>query len=118
QAAKEAIEAGVDSIEHGSFLKPETLTLMKNKGTYLTPTLMATEWILSKIDNYPAALQAKAKAAGAARSEMFRNAVKIGVKISFGTDAAVFQHAKTQKEFNLMVDLGMTQIKALKPATP
>src|ERR1700747_2621644 len=62
QAAREAIQAGVDSIEHGSFMKPETLTLMKNKGTYLTPTLMATEWILSKIDNYPPALQAKAKA--------------------------------------------------------
>src|ERR1700730_9911312 len=46
QAAREAIEAGVDSIEHGSFMKPETLTLMKNKGTYLTPTLMATEWIM------------------------------------------------------------------------
>src|SRR5439155_1197642 len=74
QAAREAIEAGVDSIEHGSFMKPETLTLMKNKGTYLTPTLMATEWIMSKIDNYPPALQAKAKAAGAARSDMFRNA--------------------------------------------
>src|ERR1043166_4510576 len=55
QAAKEAIEAGVDSIEHGSFLKPETLTLMKNKGTYLTPTLMATEYIMSKIDSYPPA---------------------------------------------------------------
>src|SRR5204863_2789940 len=86
QAAKEAIEAGVDSIEHGSFLKPETLTLMKNKGTYLTPTLMATEWFLGKIDNYPPALQAKAKAAVAARSEMFRTAVKMGVKISLCTD--------------------------------
>src|SRR5260370_37660717 len=69
QAAKEAIEAGVDSIEHGSFMKPDTLTLMKNKGTYLTPTLMATEWIMSKIDNYPPALQAKAKAAGARRPD-------------------------------------------------
>src|SRR5205807_2659099 len=82
QASKEAIEAGVDSIEHGSFMKPETLTRMKNKGTFLTPTLMATEWIMSKLDNYPPALQAKAKAAGAARSDMFRNAVKLGVKIS------------------------------------
>jgi len=117
QAAKEAIEAGVDSIEHGSFLKPETLTLMKNKGTYLTPTLMATEWILSKIDNYPPALQAKAKAAGAARSEMFRNAVKMGVKISFGTDAAVFPHGQNAKEFKLMVDLGLAPIEALKTAT-
>src|SRR3984893_4767610 len=117
QAGREAIEAGVDSIEHGSFLKPETLTLMKNKGTYLTPTLMATEWIMSKIDNYPPALQAKAKAAGAARSEMFRNAVKMGVKISFGTDAAVFPHGQNAKEFKLMVDLGLQPIDALKTAT-
>ena len=117
QAAREAIEAGVDSIEHGSFMKPETLTRMKNKGTFLTPTLMATEWIMSKIDNYPPALQAKAKAAGAARSEMFRNAVKMGVRISFGTDAAVFPHGQNAKEFKLMVDLGMTPIDALKSAT-
>jgi imidazolonepropionase-like amidohydrolase len=117
QAAREAIEAGVDSIEHGSFMKPETLTRMKNKGTFLTPTLMATEWIMGKLDNYPPALQAKAKAARAARSDMFRNAVKLGVKISFGTDAAVFPHGQNAKEFKLMVDLGMTPIDALKSAT-
>ena len=117
QAAKEAIEAGVDSIEHGSFMKPETLTLMKNKGTYLTPTLMATEWIMSKIDNYPPALQAKAKAAAGARSDMFRNAVKMGVKVSFGTDAAVFPHGQNAKEFKLMVDLGMQPMDALRAAT-
>ena len=117
QAAREAIEAGVDSIEHGSFMGPETLTMMKKKGTFLTPTLMATEWIMGKIDNYPAALQAKAKAAAAARSEMFRNAVKIGVKISFGTDAAVYPHGQNAKEFKLMVDLGMAPIDALKSAT-
>ena len=117
QAAREAIQAGVDSIEHGSFMKPETITLMKNKGTFLTPTLMATEWIMSKIDNYPPALQAKAKAAAAARSEMFRNAVKTGVRISFGTDAAVFPHGQNAKEFKLMVDLGMQPIDALKSAT-
>src|SRR5213596_939489 len=117
EAAREAIEAGVDSIEHGSFMKPETLMMMKKKGTFLTPTLMATEWIMSKLDNYPPALQAKAKAAAAARSEMFRNAVKMGVKISFGTDAAVFPHGQNAKEFKLMVDLGMTPIDALKSAT-
>ena len=117
QAAREAIEAGVDSIEHGSFMKPETLTRMKNKGTFLTPTLMATEWIMSKLDNYPPALQAKAKAAGVARSDMFRSAVKMGVKISFGTDAAVFPHGQNAKEFKLMVDLGMAPIDALKSAT-
>src|SRR5438309_5831480 len=117
QAAKEAIEAGVDSIEHGSFLKPETLTLMKKKGTYLTPTLMATEYIMSKIDSYPPAVQAKGRAAGAARSEMFRNAVKMGIKISFGTDAGVFPHGQNAKEFKLMVDLGLPAIDALKTAT-
>src|SRR6058998_1904415 len=117
QAAKEAIEAGVDSIEHGSFIKPETLTRMKNKGVFLTPTLMATEWIMSKLENYPPALQAKAKAAAAARSDMFRNAVKLGVKISFGTDAAVFPHGQNAREFRVMVDLGMPAIEALRSAT-
>ena len=117
QAAREAIEAGVDSIEHGSFMKPETLTIMKKKGTFLTPTLMASDWIMSNIDNYPPALQLKAKAATAARSEMFRNAVKMGIKISFGTDAAVYPHGQNAKEFKLMVDLGMTPIDALKSAT-
>src|SRR6266436_8093823 len=117
QAAREAIEAGVDSIEHGSFLKPETLTLMKTKGTFLTPTLMATEWIMSKIDNYPPALQAKARAAAAARSAMFRNAVKMGVKIALGTDAGVFPHGDNAKEFALMVGLGMQPIDALRSGT-
>src|SRR6476660_3100223 len=115
--AREAIEAGVDSIEHGSFMKPETLTRMKNKGVFLTPTLMATEWIMRKLENYPPALQAKAKAATAARSEMFRDAVKMGVRISFGTDAAVFPHGQNAKEFKLMVDLGMQPIEALRSAT-
>jgi imidazolonepropionase-like amidohydrolase len=116
QAAREAIEAGVDSIEHGSFMKPETLTIMKKKGTFLTPTLLASDWIMAKIDNYPPALQLKAKEATAARSEMFRNAVKMGIKISFGTDAAVYPHGQNAKEFKLMVDLGMTPIDALKSA--
>ena len=117
QAAKEAIQAGVDSIEHGSFMTPETLTLMKNKGTYLTPTLLASEWIIQNMKNYPPVLQAKAKAAYDARSEMFRNAVKMGIKISFGTDAAVFPHGQNAKEFKLMVDLGMQPLDALKAAT-
>jgi imidazolonepropionase-like amidohydrolase len=117
EAAREAIEAGVDSIEHGSFMKPETLGIMKKKGTFLTPTLMASEWIMGKLQNYPPALQAKAKAATAARSEMFRNAVKLGVRISFGTDAAVFPHGQNAKEFKLMVDLGMNPVDALKSAT-
>src|SRR6267142_32834 len=117
QAAREAIEAGVDSIEHGSFLKPETLQLMKSKGTYLVPTLMATDYIMPKIDAYPPVLQAKARAASAARSEMFRNAVKTGVKIALGTDAAVYPHGQNAREFRLMVDLGLPPIEALRSST-
>ena len=117
EAAREAINAGVDSIEHGSFMKPDTLALMKKKGTYLTPTLMASEWVMKKISQYPPAVQAKGKAATEARSEMFRNALKIGVKISFGTDAAVFPHGQNAKEFALMVGLGMKPIDALLSAT-
>src|SRR5437764_5264860 len=117
QAAREAIEAGVDSIEHGSFMKTETLQLMRTKGIYLVPTLMATEYIMSKIDSYPPALQAKARAAGAARSEMFRNAVKIGVKIALGTDAGVFPHGDNAKELAMMVWLGMQPIDALRSGT-
>ena len=117
QAGHDAVMAGVDSIEHGSFLKPETLNLMKSKGTYLTPTLLATEYIMPRLKTYPAEVQKKAQAAANARSEMFRNAVKIGVKISFGTDAAVFPHGQNAKEFALMTGLGMAPIDALRSAT-
>jgi imidazolonepropionase-like amidohydrolase len=116
-AARQAVEAGVDSIEHGSFLKPDTLRLLKQHGTYLTPTLIASEWIMGKIGTYPPAVQAKARAAYEARSEMFRNALKIGVKISFGTDAGVYPHGQNAKEFALMTGLGMKPIDALLSAT-
>jgi imidazolonepropionase-like amidohydrolase len=116
-AAREAINAGVDSIEHGSFLKADTLTLMKQKGTFLTPTLIAAEYIKGKLASYPPAVQAKALAALKARSEMFRNAVRVGVKISFGTDAGVYPHGENAKEFALMTGLGMKPIDALISAT-
>lgn len=117
QVARDAIEAGVDSIEHGSFLKPDTLAMMKAKGTTLVPTLEATEFIMGKLGQYPPAVQEKAKAAAAARSDMFRNALKIGVKIGFGTDAGVFPHGTNAKEFALMTGLGMAPIDALRAAT-
>jgi imidazolonepropionase-like amidohydrolase len=115
-AAKMAIEAGVDSIEHGSFLKPETLTRMKEKGTWLVPTLMAAEYVVSKGDRMPPAIAAKAKAAQAARAEMFRHAVRIGVKIAFGTDSAVSPHGLNAQEFALMTRLGMSPAAALRAA--
>jgi imidazolonepropionase-like amidohydrolase len=116
-AAKMAIQAGVDSIEHGSFMKPDTLTMMRDKGVYLVPTLLAGEWTGGKADKFPPAIATKAKAALAARTDMFRNALKLGVKIAFGTDSAVSPHGLNAKEFALMTALGMSPAAALRSAT-
>ena len=117
RAARDAILAGVDSIEHGSFMSEETLSLMKEKGTYLVPTLLAGAWTGGRADKFPAEIAAKARAALAARSTMFRAAVRLGVKIGFGTDSAVSPHGVNAKEFALMTALGMPPIVALKSAT-
>jgi imidazolonepropionase-like amidohydrolase len=113
-AARAAVRAGVDSIEHGSFLTDETLLLMKSKGTYLVPTLLAGEWLSGKTDKLPPEIAAKTRAAVAARSDAFRRALKDGVKIAFGTDAAVAPHDLSAREFGLMVGLGMTPAAALR----
>ena len=116
-AAKMAIQAGVDSIEHGSFMKADTLAMMKEHGVYLVPTLLAGEYTGGKADKFPPAIATKAKAALAARSEMFRSALKTGVKIAFGTDSAVSPHGMNTKEFALMTGLGMAPSAALRSAT-
>ncbi|MFN2632641.1 MAG: amidohydrolase family protein, partial [Thermoanaerobaculia bacterium] len=113
-AARAAARAGFDSIEHGSFVTEETLALMKARGTYLVPTLLAGEWTGGKLERFPPEIAAKAKAALAGRSDMFRRALKSGVKIAFGTDAGVSPHGMSAKEFGLMVDLGMTPAAALR----
>ena len=112
-AAKQAVETGVDSIEHGSFLTVPTLQLMKQKGVYLVPTRMTQVWVLDKADTYPPKIGAKARAAGAAHSIMFKNALKVGVPIAFGTDAAVYPHGMNAREFGDMVELGMSPSAAL-----
>jgi imidazolonepropionase-like amidohydrolase len=117
-AARSAVKAGIDSIEHGSFLTDETLQLMKTKGTYLVPTLLAGEYTGGKIQKFPPEIAAKAKAAFAARSDMFRRALKSGVKIAFGTDSAVSPHGINAQEFHLMVDLGRSPSAALRAAGP
>ncbi|HEV7919870.1 MAG TPA: amidohydrolase family protein [Thermoanaerobaculia bacterium] len=116
-AAKMAIQAGVDSIEHGSFMKPDTLAMMHDKGVYLVATLLAGEWTGGRADKFPPAIATKAKAALAARSDMFRNAQKAGVKIAFGTDSAVSPHGMNPQEFALMTALGMSPAAALRAAT-
>jgi len=112
-AAKLAVEAGVDSIEHGSFLTTQTLQLMKSKGTYLVPTRMTQVWVVDKADTYPPKIGAKARAAGAAHQKMFKEALRVGVPIALGTDAAVYPHGLNAQEFGDMVDLGMTPSAAL-----
>lgn len=116
-AAKMAIAAGVDSIEHGSFIKPDTLALMKEKGVYLVPTLMAGYTVGLKADKFPPAIAVKARAAHDAMFGMFRNAVNAGVKIAFGTDSAVSPHGQNAHEFGLMVDNGLTPAAALRAGT-
>ena len=117
QAAKEAILAGVDSIEHGSFLRDDTLATMKSKGTYLVPTLFALEWLTRGGTQLPAAVETKALAAKASHSKVFRLAVELGVKIGYGTDASVFPHGLNAKDFAIMVRLGMRPGAVLKSAT-
>jgi imidazolonepropionase-like amidohydrolase len=117
RAGRAAILAGVDSIEHGSFLGEQTLALMKTRGTFLVPTLLAADWIGGKLEKYPPEIAAKARAALAARSEMFRTAVRLGVRIGFGTDSAVSPHGINAREFALMTGLGMPPVDALKSAT-
>jgi imidazolonepropionase-like amidohydrolase len=112
-AAKQAVDAGVDSIEHGSFLQPATLQLMKQKGTYLVPTRMTQLWVDAKADTYPPKIGAKARAAYAAHTGMMKNALKIGVLIAFGTDAGVYPHGMNAKEFGDYVDVGMSPSAAL-----
>ena len=119
EGAKTAIRAGIDSIEHGSFLDEETLRMMKAKGTFFVPTLMALEYVAGRHAKtaLPPNVAAKAKAAGEKRSEAFRTALKTGVKIAFGTDSAVSPHGRNAEEFGLMVELGMPPAGALRSAT-
>jgi imidazolonepropionase-like amidohydrolase len=112
-AARMAVEAGVDSIEHGSFLTAQTLQLMKEKGVYLVPTRMTQEWVVEKASTYPAKIGAKALAAGAAHDRMMKDALRIGVKIALGTDAGVFPHGLNAREFGALVARGMTPAQAL-----
>ncbi len=116
-AARAAVRAGIDSIEHGSFLKPETLALMKQKGTYWVPTRFALDWILRPGKKLPDSVAKKAAAAMTARDATMKEALRIGVKIAFGTDAGVYPHGMNGHEFAALVKGGMTPLATLRAAT-
>jgi imidazolonepropionase-like amidohydrolase len=119
EGAKVAIRAGADSIEHGSFLDDEAIQMMKQRGTWLVPTLLAGEYATKGpgAASLPPAVRAKAAAAMAKRSESFKKALAAGVKIAFGTDSGVSPHGVNAQEFALLVEHGMTPRAALQAAT-
>ena len=120
EAGKRAILAGVDSIEHGTFLNDEDLDLMKQHGTYYVPTLMAVQGLDEQIKKglyLPPLIQMKAQMAIDHIRKTFQNAISKGVNIGLGTDAAVYPHGRNAEEFHQMADLGMKPIDALKAGT-
>ncbi|MDQ3908146.1 MAG: amidohydrolase family protein [Acidobacteriota bacterium] len=120
EGAKRAIRAGIDSIEHGTFLDDEALDMMVKRGTFLVPTLMASEGLRERLEKgmyLPPLVEQKARAAIAARDTMFRKALAKHVKIGLGTDAAVYPHGRNAGEFRVMVALGMSPADALRAGT-
>ncbi len=117
--AKRAIRAGIDSIEHGTFLDDEALDMMKARGTFYIPTMMAAEGLKEKLtDGYvPPPIEKKARLAIASLQTTVRKAIAKGVKIGVGTDAAVYPHGRNAEEFHQLVDAGMSPIEALKAGT-
>jgi imidazolonepropionase-like amidohydrolase len=119
QAIKDAVASGVDSIEHGTFIDEEGIQLMKQHGTYLVPTLFLGDWLLenmTKIGLTPNMME-KARAVIPARTEHIGRAFREGVKVAFGTDAAVYPHGLNAGEFGVMVKMGLTPLQAVQTAT-
>tara|TARA_Y100001934_G_scaffold108344_1_gene132917 strand:- start:2339 stop:3628 length:1290 start_codon:yes stop_codon:yes gene_type:complete len=120
EGMKRAVIAGVDSIEHGTYMDDEIRNLMKKHGTYYVPTILAGKFVAdkAKIDGYfPALVQPKAAAIGPLIQSTFAKAHKSGVKIAFGTDSGVSAHGDNAQEFALMVEAGMSPADAILSAT-
>ena len=120
EGMKRAVLAGINSIEHGTYMDQEVMDLMRAKGTYYVPTIMAGDWVAekAKIPNFfPALVKPKAEKIGPQIQSTFSQAYKAGVKIAFGTDSGVSAHGDNWQEFILMTNAGMTNKDALKSAT-
>lgn len=117
---RRAIEGGVTTIEHGTFMSESTMRLMKEKGTWYVPTLSAGRFVGEKAEIegfYPAIIRPKARAVGKQIMDTFAKAYAMGVPIAFGTDAGVSLHGDNAREFEFMVEGGMPAAAALQSAT-
>jgi imidazolonepropionase-like amidohydrolase len=119
QAIRWASEAGVDSIEHGSYIDDAAIAAMKKNGTYLVPTLYLADWFMENAEKIgtPADLIAKGREVMPAARKNVARAFAAGVKVGFGTDAAVYPHGLNAHEFAVMVKLGLTPLQAIQAAT-
>ena len=112
-----ASKAGIDSIEHGSYIDDAAIAEMKKNGTYLVPTLYLEDWML-EFGHLPAFYEQKMKDVSAVAKKNIRHAYESGVKIALGTDAAVYPHGLNGHELEVYVrDLGMTPLAAIQSAT-
>jgi len=116
---KLSVLAGIDSIEHGSYIDDEGIKLMKEHKTYLVPTLYLGDWLIENAEaiKLPKPLLEKAKVVLPAARGNIAKAIKAGVPIAFGTDAAVYPHGLNAREFGVLVKLGMTPAQAIRTAT-
>ncbi|NQD35897.1 amidohydrolase family protein [Permianibacter sp. IMCC34836] len=114
-----ASEAGVDSIEHGSYIDAKGIATLKKNGTYMVPTIYLNTWLLDNADKIglPEFYLKKEKAVAAVSFKNMSNAIKAGVKIAFGTDAAVYPHGLNARQFAMYVQMGMTPAQAIQSAT-
>lgn len=119
EGIKMAIRAGVDSIEHGSFLDDEGIRMMRERGTYLSADIYNDDYILAEYAkfNTPQVIIDKEKLVGRVQRENFKKAVQAGVKIAYGTDAGVYPHGWNGKQFAKMVEWGMTPMGAIQAST-
>lgn len=114
-----ASEAGVDSIEHGTYIDDKGIAVLKKNGTYMVPTIYLNEWLVENMDRIgmPDFYKKKELAVAEVSFKNMSNAVKQGVKIAFGTDSAVYPHGLNARQFALYVKMGMTPAQAIQSAT-
>ena len=119
ESIKEAIEAGIDSIEHSSLIDDEGIRLAKQRGTFLVFDIYNDDFILQegeKVGMLPESIE-KEKQIGKLQRQNFRKAYLAGAKLAFGTDGGVYPHGDNWKQFPYMVEFGMKPIEAIRAAT-